>query len=572
MLLKMRQFFSQFTLTQKLAGGFAFLAIVTVLLGGIGYFELVRANAKLSQMSEQTLKAVGAMRKIAHGQNLLSLGDQGLLIYRMKGKLRDTQYEMISEGTQSSNGALQDLQKINLPPEVDDKYKAFLPLWEELLKLHASYIEISKNKDLVMASGASYDSAEARQFDDEMLESMLELRQKSADVRTSLSMLVNASETEAFATVKNASGENAAGRRILLIASLLVGAFSILFGQLIARSIVVQLRKAAELASSGELTARLKVHGTDELAQLSAAFNRLSGRLLLKTEEAMAIAKGNLAIKIDVDGERDELGKSFRDMASQLTALVTESKGQLGAITKFVETLKQDSDELGDGATRQAAAVEEIGSSIAEVSNQAEHNAKISQDASALMSSTSQIAKEGTEHIRTNVEAISNIADANKEIVKVIKVIDDIAFQTNLLALNASVEAARAGVHGKGFSVVASEVRNLAGRSAKAAKETEDLLSQASQRVENGVSIAQKTAESFANIVQGVERVAERLQEIAKTSREQSTGVQQVSEGLRSIGDVAQKTASKSTEIAHMCTSLESSAAAMELSLNKFRT
>ncbi len=153
--------------------------------------------------------------------------------------------------------------------------------------------------------------------------------------------------------------------------------------------------------------------------------------------------------------------------------------------------------------------------------------------------------------------AISEINESNREIAKIINVIEDITFQTNLLALNAAVEAARAGQYGKGFAVVAEEVRNLASRSSKAASEVTDLITRASERVERGTTVSATTASMLNTIGEGTDKVATILEEIRTTAQNQAISIGQINEGITVIGDATQGNAASSEE---------SAAAAQELS------
>lgn len=148
--------------------------------------------------------------------------------------------------------------------------------------------------------------------------------------------------------------------------------------------------------------------------------------------------------------------------------------------------------------TSQAASIEEISSSVTEISAQVETNSDNAEEASKVTTGASEAAEKGNELMKSMMSAMDDISLSSTEISKIIKVIDEIAFQTNLLALNAAVEAARAGVHGKGFAVVAEEMRNLAARSAKAAKETSELIERSVSKVENGVSFACETNSALA--------------------------------------------------------------------------
>ena len=179
------------------------------------------------------------------------------------------------------------------------------------------------------------------------------------------------------------------------------------------------------------------------------------------------------------------------------------------------KNVSESSIALSQGATEQASSVEELSSSLEEVSAQTKLNAQNANRANDLTAKAKTEAAVGNDHMIEMLDAMKEINVSSTGISKIIKVIDEIAFQTNLLALNAAVEAARAGQHGKGFAVVAEEVRNLAARSAKAAKETTDMIEGSINKVNDGTEIANRTAEALTKIVETVTEVAELVEKIA---------------------------------------------------------
>jgi methyl-accepting chemotaxis protein len=229
------------------------------------------------------------------------------------------------------------------------------------------------------------------------------------------------------------------------------------------------------------------------------------------------------------------------------------------------------SQTLSQGATEQAASLEEISASINEMAKQVNDNAQGASEANGVANTQREAAVRGKQQIDDTVKAMAEINSSSQQISKIIKAIDDIAFQTNLLALNAAVEAARAGKHGKGFAVVADEVRNLAGRSAKAAKETAELIESSTGKAERGLQEAQRTEQSFIEILEGAGKVAEVVGSIAQASNAQAASINQITQGLSQVDTVVQQTTASAEETASAAHELASQSGELEKLLSAFR-
>ena len=288
---------------------------------------------------------------------------------------------------------------------------------------------------------------------------------------------------------------------------------------------------------------------------------QLGGEPDYAADVVSVIAKGDLSGKIITrSGDETSLLAAMKFMQDNL-------KQTIGQIKESVETINTASQEIAAGnadlsqrTEEQASSLEETASSIEELTSTVKQNADNAIHANQLARSASEIAVKGGDVVGNVVGTMNSINDASRKIVDIISVIDGIAFQTNILALNAAVEAARAGEQGRGFAVVAGEVRNLAQRSAAAAKEIKSLINDTVEQVEDGTKEVEEAGKTMSEIVSSVKRVTEIIGEISNASTEQSAGIEQVNQAIAQMDQVTQQNAALVEEAAAAAESLEDQA------------
>ncbi|MTW08990.1 HAMP domain-containing protein [Pseudoduganella eburnea] len=322
-----------------------------------------------------------------------------------------------------------------------------------------------------------------------------------------------------------------------LIAAVIGGGIGMLAIFVIARAIAAPVAHAAELlediaSGGGDLTRRMPVETQDEIGALAAAFNKFVESL-------------NVTI-LRVRESSRAIGEATGDIASGNMDLSARTEAQ-------ASNLEQT-----------AAAMEELTSTV-------HNNTANAEQANKLVAGTAESAKRGGVVVGQVVEKMASITASSNKISDIIGVIDGIAFQTNILALNAAVEAARAGEQGRGFAVVASEVRNLAQRSAAAAKEIKELITESVQQVADGGKLADSAGMAMQDIVKSVQNVAGLMQEIASASQEQSLGIDQVNQAVTQMDDTTQQNAALVEEAAAAAQSLSEQAARLEQVVGLFK-
>ncbi|ORJ59888.1 hypothetical protein B5V00_08890 [Geothermobacter hydrogeniphilus] len=347
-------------------------------------------------------------------------------------------------------------------------------------------------------------------------------------------------------------------------------AFAVLIGLFSSRAVINPLRSVVAMLEgmqTGQLDRRLNLKRNDEIGRLGKALDTFAASLQDEILTAFdRLAAGDFTFKAK-GLIREPLAKANRSLNLLLGQVQTAGR----EIAMASNDVSRSSQALSDGATESAASLEEINASMQELANQTKQNAENANAANDLSSQARKAAESGAEQMTEMVAAMDEINESGRSISNIIKVIDEIAFQTNLLALNAAVEAARAGTAGKGFAVVAEEVRNLAGRSARAARETAEMIESTVAKTERGTEIADRTSASLEEIVSGISKASDLVAEIAQASSEQAQGISQITSGLNQIDQVTQKNTNSAESSAAAAEELSGQAAQLQEMLASFK-
>ncbi|MDC8759423.1 methyl-accepting chemotaxis protein [Janthinobacterium fluminis] len=288
---------------------------------------------------------------------------------------------------------------------------------------------------------------------------------------------------------------------------------------------------------------------------------------------AQTVAAGDLTSRIDVrsSDETGQLLQALKEMNDSLLRIVGQVRAGTDSIATGSSEIASGNLDLSARTEQQASALEETASAVEELTSTVKQNGDNARQANQLAGSASEVAVKGGQVVSQVVQTMGAINDSAKKIVDIIGVIDGIAFQTNILALNAAVEAARAGEQGRGFAVVASEVRNLAQRSAGAAKEIKELIGDSVEKVEAGSKLVNQAGSTMDDIVASVQRVTDIMGEISSASREQEVGIEQIHQAITEMDGVTQQNAALVEEAAAAAGSLNDQAASLAQAVSVFK-
>jgi len=538
----------------KLIFGFMVVSILAAIIGGFGILTLLQIKAN----TDKTFRV-----------NVLALQYAGKAAMKTQAIVNDAQLlakkDFIQEKDAINTGSVRIMQDIEEVEKIleslgnvvnGDMKNGILndiaSNWSSLKMYIESVIEYMKENN-----GA------------ELAERAIRISNNSAvNLTSNYRVLIDQISKEADISAE--ANNQQADIAIILMGSVLVVGFviSILLGNVISKSIGEPLKVMAAVGmriAEGDVNVSdilTEKHQSladrkDEIGTLASMVNSLIKGTEVQANEAKLIAKGNLTVEVGLKSERDLLGLSMRELVDKLHNMIVNIFAAAEKVALSSSALSNSSITLSQGVTEQASAVEQLNVTVGEIYKKTEINTENANKANELAQKVKENARAGNMRMQEMLTAMQEINESSKNINKVIKVIDDIAFQTNILALNAAVEAARAGQAGKGFAVVAEEVRALAARSANAVRDTTEMLDGSIKKVVSGTTIAHDTADALNDILMQIERVVELVDAISLSSNEQLQGIKQVNLGISQVSQIVQTNAA---------TAEESAAASEELS------
>jgi methyl-accepting chemotaxis protein-1 (serine sensor receptor) len=517
-------FLQRLTIRARLAIGYAILACALVLVAAMGIRgqSLTQENLDIQVNHLDVIKSLG--NGVLDAANARAVSARNLVIASSKPdadselKLIGTAHEAVGKGIKNVGDALKDA-----PPEAAVPLQKLL---DQIKETEAAYgpvaLEITR-----LASVGEKDAA---------------IKKINAECRPLLTKLVG--NIDAFLVESDKISQRAidqsmsqfrAVRMQLIVLSVVVVVFAVVLGYLTTRSIVGPLGEAGAATQEfahGNLARPLVARGNDEIASLVS---------------------------------------SMEAMRQSLSGLVAEVRQGSVSVSTASSEIAQGNHNLSTRTEQQASALQQTAASMEQLGSTVKQNADNAVNANRLANSASSIAQEGGEVVAQVVETMKGINDSSRKINDIISVIDGIAFQTNILALNAAVEAARAGDQGRGFAVVAGEVRTLAQRSAQAAKEIKQLITESVGRVEHGTALVDKAGTTMSEVVASIRSVTNLMGEISAASSEQSSGVTQVGEAVTMMDQATQQNAALVEEMAAAASSLRSQADDLVKSVSVFK-